>query len=282
MKFYWLIVLFAWMAPASAAQPRNYSETDVVSYAQGLDVRSLDPKLSSEPLDKWLRSGPPHVRNLFWQISFDCDERLAPGETLKDSGPLCVRFGFERHGAVNDGSGWGLIQVGTVGEGVSGPPHLLGIMAGQSSTRLSDLVRLLNKRSSIPTADKKVLDYAKKVDVHLFDPTLPSQALDEWLRSGHAHLDTIICDVSRDCDLKQGFEIPNHDDWPLCVRVGFRRGSAGINVGGLGMIVVGTLGKGVSGLPRFLSFSAGKLSELPQFLDKAESQAKRGQQNTAI
>jgi hypothetical protein len=123
-------------------------------------------------------------------------------------------------------------------------------------------------------SDDEVLRYAKSIDVSKLDSTLASQPLDTWLRTGPARIVELDWRVSRDCDLKD--PVPDAEgDLPLCVRVAFRRG----NASGLGMLRVGTLKRGISGLPGFqypfgviteypIKPHPQTLSELPQILDE--------------
>ena len=119
--------------------------------------------------------------------------------------------------------------------------------------------------------DDAVLQYAKSIDVAKLDSTLSSQRLEDWLLRGPARIDEMYWNISQNCDLK----IPEPDadgDLPLCVKIGFRRGSTT----GFGVLRVGTLKHGVSGQPSFQyldvfrPFSVGsydKLSDFPRFLD---------------
>jgi hypothetical protein len=120
-------------------------------------------------------------------------------------------------------------------------------------------------------SDDAVLKYAKSIDVAKLDSTLSSQRLEDWLLRGPAKIDELYWNISQDCDLKD--PEPDADgDFPLCVKVGFRRG----NTRGFGVLRVGTLKRGVNGQPAFLyldvirPFSVGsydKLSDFPRLLD---------------
>jgi len=122
-----------------------------------------------------------------------------------------------------------------------------------------------------PYTDDAVLQYAKSVDVAKLDSTLSSQRLEDWLLRGPARIDELYWNISQNCDLK--YPEPDADgDLPLCVKLGFRRGSTT----GFGVLKVGTLKHGVSGQSAFQyldvlrPFSVGsydKLSEFPRFLD---------------
>jgi hypothetical protein len=123
-----------------------YSEKAVLKYARGLDVSKLDPALSSQRLEVWLKSGPPHAHEVTWRLS-DCDLKLN-GEKPRNQQPLCVRFGFRR-GTIG---GWGIVTVGTVAKGVEGTPHFENAQVasgppnpkGRTATRLSQIPVLLD------------------------------------------------------------------------------------------------------------------------------------------
>lgn len=128
---------------------------------------------------------------------------------------------------------------------------------------------LLGAQVQSYTADA-VLQYAKSINVAKLDSTLSSQKLEDFLR-GPARIDELNWRVSRDCDLKDT-KPDAHGDLPLCVKVGFRRGS----ITGFGVLRVGTLKHGVGGQPAFLYLdvlrpcsieSYNKLSDFPHFLD---------------
>ena len=53
-------LLFIAVLPWSAVG-QSYTSRGVVLYAKALDVTALDPTLSHQRLDEWLRSGPAHV-----------------------------------------------------------------------------------------------------------------------------------------------------------------------------------------------------------------------------
>jgi len=311
MKPVYLMILLILAAPVVSAQG-SYTEDQVVNYAKALDVRKLDRTLPSQRLDEWLRSGPAHFDTVVWQVSPDCDLNvrgffevsnkkgellcvkfgfgrggvgdfvtwemkrdcdLKPptGETPRQGAAPCPRPGFARGRAGSDVDGWGLIAVGTFRQGISGRPRFRHISVGTPGggywgvEKLSDLPRFLQKTSSSTTSENEMLTYARTLDVQKLDPTLPSQGFEEWLRSGPAHIDVALWGVSLDCNLKDpGFEIPNPDDWPICVKVDYARG-----VGwGEAMIIVGTRGKGISGSPHL---DYGTLSEIPQGLDVAHA-----------
>ena len=126
--------------------------------------------------------------------------------------------------------------------------------------------------------EKQVVRYAKSLDVATLDATLSSQRLDEWLRSGPAHLEKVTWEIS--CDLKDP-QTPNGDP-PMCVKVRIFRG----NVAGWIIITVGTFRAGMRGDPHLdhifvVSANGGgapdssNLSDLPRLLDAASSTAGR-------
>ena len=127
----------------------GHAENETVGYAKSLDVTTLDPTLSSQRLDKWLRVGPAHLKEVRWRQS-DCDLKPDTSNPNYDA-PLCVNVMFKRDTA----GGNLLISVGTTRKGISGPPQLIRILVGKVgelggaySERLSDLPRLLDESSS--------------------------------------------------------------------------------------------------------------------------------------
>ncbi len=127
--------------------------------------------------------------------------------------------------------------------------------------------------SQMHYTDKQVIDYAKSIDVHTLDPSLASQRLEEWLRSGTPHAN-VRWDVSDTCDNKPF----RREEFPLCAKIWFsRNGEAGSF-----LIQVGTNHKGIQGQPHLynpilswedgtwiLSGDAERLSELPKLIDQA-------------
>ena len=49
------------LVPSSLSSKQHFTEQQVISYAKALDVSKLDPMLSSQRLDQWLRFGPAHL-----------------------------------------------------------------------------------------------------------------------------------------------------------------------------------------------------------------------------
>ncbi len=93
--------------------------------------------------------------------------------------------------------------------------------------------------------EKKIIDYAKAIEVVRLDPTLPTKPLEEWLRKGPAGVEKLKWSVS-DCDLKPDHVEPA-EGYPLCVKVRFQRG----HVAGWAIVTVGTIARGIVEPPRF-------------------------------
>jgi len=265
MKICYLVVALLLIPPSVFAQAR-YTQQQVVDYGKALDVAKLDPTLSSQRLDEWLRSGPAHVETAAWKMH-DCHVNKVSSKHLA---PLCVEVSFTR-GTID---GWLIIMVGTVRQGIEGTPHIDELWAvpqkdgAPRTNRLSDLPKFLDEASSF---EKEVVSYAKALDVAKLDPTLSPQRLDEWLRSGPAHVETVKWETS-DCDLM----FPPSPA-PLCVRVRVARGDGGAWI----LITVGTYRDGANGAHHLEVVYAGfkngsaldsdKLSDLPRLLDEASS-----------
>ena len=97
--------------------PRVITErVATITYGREIDVKTLDASLASQRLDDWLRSGPPALRTVTWAAS-DCDIKPDDADHPR---PLCVKFLFNRGNA----SGFGIVTVGTLQGGISGPPRL--------------------------------------------------------------------------------------------------------------------------------------------------------------
>jgi hypothetical protein len=127
--------------------------------------------------------------------------------------------------------------------------------------------------AQVPFTDKRVIEYAKSIDVQTLDPSLLSQRLEDWLQIGppHAHIESWR--VSDTCDLKP--DSPGAD-YPLCAKISFdRNGQRGIF-----LVQVGTNREGIAGRPQvygnidvfeglFVSTGgAERLSDLPALLDQ--------------
>lgn len=142
----WLMAALL-LVPSSLSAKARYTETQVVRYAKALDVSKLDPELSSQRLDGWLKSSAAHSYAVTWEMS-DCD--LKGSTDPNYVAPLCVKIRFQRPKA----GGWVIIKVGTFRDGIKGAPHIEQIFIGPSnrtapSEKLSDLPRLLNESSSL-------------------------------------------------------------------------------------------------------------------------------------
>jgi hypothetical protein len=105
------------VASCPAAAQHAYTAEQVIGYAKSIDVRVLDPALPSEPLESWLRSGPPHLQRLNWTVAATCD--LKPDFVNIDY-PLCAKIWIDR-GKIR---GFFLVYVGTESKGIEGSPHL--------------------------------------------------------------------------------------------------------------------------------------------------------------
>jgi len=136
-----------------AAQHRQ-----VIEYAKGLDVRTLDPALASQRLDDWLRSGPAGSKTLAWGINLDCDAKSSTEPRSRRETPLCITVAFARA----DFEAWITIQIGTLAEGPNGKPELKSVSVQRmgadeterrTSAKLSDLLRLL-AQPSFPGTDR--------------------------------------------------------------------------------------------------------------------------------
>src|ERR1043165_7352184 len=96
--------------------------------------------------------------------------------------------------------------------------------------------------AQIPYAKQQLIAYAKSIDVHMLDPSLPSQRLEDWLQSGPPHVQT-NWRVADTCDLKPD---SNTADYPLCARISFSRNGQG----GFFLVQVGTNSSGIVGVPK--------------------------------
>ncbi len=127
--------------------------------------------------------------------------------------------------------------------------------------------------AQLPYTQEQVIAYAKSIDVHTLDPSLPSQRLEDWLQTGppHAHIwNWIVADT---CDLKPGDE---DVDYPLCAKVLF--GREGEN--GEFKVQIGTIRTGIVGTPKLyydvavyeevfvLTGGSERLSDLVALLDQ--------------
>jgi hypothetical protein len=109
----------------------------------------------------------------------------------------------------------------------------------------------------------------------MLDPSLPSQRLEDWLRSGPPHVQILHWLVADTCDLKP--DEPSVD-YPLCAKITFVRGGEA----GVFLIQIGTSKKGIAGRPQLdygvgtmetanslaVTGSSEHLSDLPVLLDQ--------------
>lgn len=120
--------------------------------------------------------------------------------------------------------------------------------------------------------EDQVIAYAKSIDVQTLDSSLPSQRLEDWLRSGppRAHVYWRVADT---CDLKPD---DSDVDYPLCAKVTLTRDGEN----GEFLVRVGTHRSGIVGRPKLdygigvyegvdlLTGSSERLSDLPTLLDQ--------------
>ena len=143
-----VIVLLLFLCTLTAQA--GYTAREVVRYAKALDVAKLDPTLSSQRLDAWLRSGPPDIDTVMCRIS-NCDLRPDFSDPNYIA-PLCVKIRFRRAGV----AGWIIIRIGTFRNGINGAPYVEDIIVvsenrggpNSNSKKLSDFPRLLDEASS--------------------------------------------------------------------------------------------------------------------------------------
>jgi hypothetical protein len=129
--------------------------------------------------------------------------------------------------------------------------------------------------AQLPYTQEQVIAYAKSIDVHTLDPSLPSRRLEDWLQTGPPHVRIGYWSMEDTCDLKPGDE---DLDYPLCARIGFSN-----NVeGGFLLVQVGTTNSGIYGRPQLyggigvfevdswivMTGYAERLSDLPALLDQ--------------
>lgn len=90
-------------------------------------------------------------------------------------------------------------------------------------------------------AYKEEVAFAKDVDVHQLDPSLPSQRLEDWLNSASLHVNHIGW-AAHQCNIKEGHDgaTPNPNGG-LCGGVWFRHGNARVDI---------HVGKNISDHPR--------------------------------
>jgi hypothetical protein len=91
-------------------------------------------------------------------------------------------------------------------------------------------------------AEKDDVAYVKAIDVKTLDPSLLSQRLGDWLKSGPPQIDFLKWMPDETCDEKPDLD----SDCRRCVRIEFRRGGQS----GYFLVLIGTLKKGIIGPPR--------------------------------
>lgn len=125
--------------------------------------------------------------------------------------------------------------------------------------------------AQLPYTEKRVINYAKSIDVKTLDSSLPSQRLEDWLQFGQPHAHILFWEMNT-CDLKPD----SVEDSPLCAAVRVSRN------GQIGFILVqvGTLNKGIVGPPsicrgvsveetwEIVTGSSERLSDLPGLLNQ--------------
>lgn len=127
--------------------------------------------------------------------------------------------------------------------------------------------------AQLPYTQEQVIAYAKSIDVHTLDPSLPSQRLEDWLETGPPHAHVWHWIVADTCDLKPD---DADVDYPLCAKVRFGRKDEN----GEFLVQVGTIRSGIVGAPKLYSgvgvYEAAfvitgrseRLSDLPALLDR--------------
>lgn len=93
-----------------------------------------------------------------------------------------------------------------------------------------------------PLTDAQAIAYSKSIDVNTLDPSLPSQLLEDWLRSGPPHVTLLRWESDATCDQRPFGD----EDYSRCVRVTFGRGGQN----GEFLVQIGTLHKGIIGVPQ--------------------------------
>ena len=98
-------------------------------------------------------------------------------------------------------------------------------------------------------SERRLIAYAKSLNVNALDASLPSRRLEDWLQIGPPHARVVYWEPDT-CDLKPD----GIADYPLCVRIGFFRDKS--NKGGYLLVQVGTTHRGISGPPHLYSHIA--------------------------
>jgi hypothetical protein len=104
------------------------------------------------------------------------------------------------------------------------------------------LLIALSLHAQLPLTEEQVIEYSKSIDVKMLDPSLPSERLEDWLRSGPPHAELLRWQSDDTCDNKPDLDT----DYPRCVRVTFERGGQS----GYFLVHIGTLRKGIIGPPQ--------------------------------
>ena len=126
-----------------------------------------------------------------------------------------------------------------------------------STLVLSHLPSLLDKASALQKRDKDMLNYARTLDVHSLDATLPAMGLENWLRSLPG-VENLVWEISPSCELKETEPVSsNENDYATCVKFVFTPGwgsKSHPDAWAYGLIKVGTALKGITGSPQFDRF----------------------------
>jgi hypothetical protein len=146
------LALLLWLCtvtPAADRQPAHW-EKEAVVYAKAVDVASLDERLQSQPLVKWLQAGPAEGASIRWRATA-CGLKHA-GKAPAGGWPLCVEFIYV---VPDDVSIWGSVEVGTLAKGIVGPPRYMRALLstpalaaegkGENAQHLSELPPLVAK-----------------------------------------------------------------------------------------------------------------------------------------
>jgi hypothetical protein len=69
--------------------------------------------------------------------------------------------------------------------------------------------------AQLPYTEKRVINYAKSIEVKTLDSSLPSQRLEDWLQFGQPHAHILFWEMNT-CDLKPD----SIEDYPFVLRLG--------------------------------------------------------------
>jgi hypothetical protein len=107
---------------------------------------------------------------------------------------------------------------------------------------VASLLIASSSHAQSPVTEKQVIEYSKSIDVKTLDQSLPSQRLEDWLRSGPPKAELLQWQSDDTCDIR-----PFADgDYPRCVRITFGRGGQS----GYFLVQIGTFHKGIIGSPQ--------------------------------